>query len=433
MLFVVALSTTLLYNFFLQQERIRLIDQQVRDTAETLLGSELAELNRINMNRAERIISEELGKTRIGKFFILHGENEQTLFESNSAQILKIKDIPQDKQWVTIRQNGQYIRVVNLALPRIEGRTLQVGLVIDEEILFPPLFSKSTIAYFFTTIFTGLLVSFFLTSILLKPIRRIADFILQISANNNSYYLPKPPALFSSITRYAKNDEFVKLIDGFNNLIEKVNKGYSLSRMWSYQMAHELKTPLAIMETEIAIAEKQNTITPELKLYLQSEINNLSEVISSFLSWAEIENTNRTIDIHSLKVSTILQDLCSRLSRKYENRLQLEINTDFYIESNPYHLEILLQNILSNSLLYSSKVVTIYVEDGKIIVEDRGSGIPTQVMERIGEPFNFIKNQNQKSSGLGLAFIYSVAKIYSWKIDLKTDITGTRISIFFHK
>ncbi len=416
---------------------MQLIDQQVRETATALLGSELGELSKVDFNTAEEIISEELGENRIGKFFILRKSNGSILYESLGAKVLPIRDVPQTPQWVTIREKGQYIRTLNLELPRFSNRTLQVGLVIGEDILSPPYLSKNTLIYIAATVLIGLLVSFFLTSLLLRPLRSLSDFLRDVTAKKGAHTLLArlPKDLFSH-TKLGHKDEYNMLLNCLDDLIDRVNKGYKTSRSWSYQMAHELKTPLTIMETDLEVASRKGQVQPQLVEDLRTEIKIVSNTISAFLNWAEIENINEIKSHGDVSVASSIEDMFKRLDKTYPGRIRLNIVSDCNLKCNTHYFELFVQNILSNSLKYSfgSGWIDITIDRETLTITDHGPGIPKTVVDRLGEPFNF-DGRNAKvghGSGLGLAFVYSIANLYKWDLSLQTDTNGTKFITTFH-
>lgn len=436
-LLTVGIASSLLYNHFLHQDRMQLIDQQVRETATALLGSELGELSKVDFNTAEEIISEELGENRIGKFFILRKSNGSILYESLGAKVLPIRDVPQTPQWVTIREKGQYIRTLNLELPRFSNRTLQVGLVIGEDILSPPYLSKNTLIYIAATVLIGLLVSFFLTSLLLRPLRSLSDFLRDVTAKKGAHTLLArlPKDLFSH-TKLGHKDEYNMLLNCLDDLIDRVNKGYKTSRSWSYQMAHELKTPLTIMETDLEVASRKGQVQPQLVEDLRTEIKIVSNTISAFLNWAEIENINEIKSHGDVSVASSIEDMFKRLDKTYPGRIRLNIVSDCNLKCNTHYFELFVQNILSNSLKYSfgSGWIDITIDRETLTITDHGPGIPKTVVDRLGEPFNF-DGRNAKvghGSGLGLAFVYSIANLYKWDLSLQTDTNGTKFITTFH-
>jgi len=113
-LITVIIGSIYFYSLLLERERHLLIDQQVRETAAALVDSELGDLRQIDFERADEIISDELGETRIGKFFIIRNAQGEIIFESASAKLLPVIDVPKDPRWFTIKEKGKFIRGLNL-------------------------------------------------------------------------------------------------------------------------------------------------------------------------------------------------------------------------------------------------------------------------------------------------------------------------------
>lgn len=174
---ITSVSVIVLHAAFLRRERLTLIDQQVRATATALFNSELSDLRKFSIEHVDDIISEELGESRFGKFFIVRNSKGDIIFESSSAKFLPRKDIPRNNTWITLETEENFIRVLNLKLPRIPDRTLQVGVVWTSELVHPKYFSFSTLVLFLAVLGVGSIASLFLTSFLLRPIARLSDHI----------------------------------------------------------------------------------------------------------------------------------------------------------------------------------------------------------------------------------------------------------------
>jgi two-component system sensor histidine kinase QseC len=407
---------------------LALLDTQLKETATVLVGSELANLKLSEIARAEDILSDELGEEQIGKFFVLRGKNNDILYESTSSKLLPIEEVPQSPKWVTIKAKGQYIRALNISIPQKIGRTLQVGAIIEQEILSPSYWTKNTFIYILSNLLIGLFVSFFLTSILLKPLTKLSDFFKQITSKEESHsMLPNlPKNLFHAINISIK-DEYSLLLKNLDTLIDRINRGYKISRFWSFQMAHELKTPLAILETDVEIASRENKISDKFADEIRSSIADVSNTISTFLSWAEIENIQAIDSNYIVNVANVASDVVKKLSKKYPNRIREDFKSNLEVQCIPQHIELLIQNLVVNALKYTVGEVVIGIDKNCILISDSGKGISQKVREHIGEPFNVDKSSdpNHRGSGLGLAFIYSICNLYGWDISLDSSFEGT--------
>lgn len=437
-LFLVSLAVVAIYGSLLKGERLAFIDQQVRETASVLVDSELGDLRKFNIEQADDIISEELGEGRVGKFFIVRNSKGEILFESSSAKVLPLKEIPRGDRWVTLNTKESYIRVLNLELPRIKDRTLQVGIVIGREIIHPNYLSTSTAILLLSVLGVGLVASFILTSFLLNPISKFADFILDSSNKLRSeQQLTNIPTNFGrgkyfDLSLVDKHDEYQKLIKGFNVLIERVNRFNRNSKLWAYQMAHELKTPLTLigLESESLLSIQSAREQGPKVLSIQKELSKVSETISSFLNWAELENSNGSKHLFANKLTNSLKSSIQRLDSN-SSRIELTVDVDVTILCNPAHLEQMIINILTNSLKYSpeDKKIEVHVSEHCLTIKDYGPGISKDILDRLGEPFN--KGSGLEGSGLGLAWVNSICKLYDWKLKITSTDNGVAVLVDF--
>jgi two-component system sensor histidine kinase QseC len=437
-LFIVTVGSVIIHTLFLKNERHAFIDQQVREAASALVDSQLSDLRKFDFAQAEDIISEELGETRIGKFFIIRNANGEIIFESASAKLLPLTDIPRDKQWIQINVSGKFIRVLNLQLPRLPDRMLQVGLVLDENIISPKFITKSSLIFILFVLVFGMVTSYFLTSFILKPVAKLESFITDVTKNSKSYpKLPNLPATFLKYSSAQSKDEFHCLVVGLNSLIEIVNKNYRFSRLWAYQMAHELKTPISILRLELEHLQKNIGLTEEQINPSIVESNKISETISSFLGWAELENSNQQRNLFVNHLSQFIKSVSRRFADIADARIITQIENDIQVIATPQHLEQLIINLLSNALNYSdtNKPVTINIKNQSLIITDYGPGLPKEVLDRIGEPFNRggSDRANTNGHGLGLAWVKSICHLYSWVIEFNSSSNGTEIKIIFPK
>ncbi|MBX3020222.1 MAG: HAMP domain-containing histidine kinase [Bdellovibrionales bacterium] len=438
MISVVVVGTTVLHGKFLRREKEALIDQQVRETATALLDSELGDLRKVEFEKVESILSEELGENRIGKFFVIRNNAGEILFESAGAKLLPISELPRKPRWITIQEKGKYIRLLNLSLPKIPDRTLQVGLVIGQELLSPGYFSRANLFFTAAIMLGGLFLAWMLTTMLMRPISWLSNFI-GLAAQDSGQKLELPPLpkdLKSFVTKSNSKDELVGLLAGFENLIERVNRDYKMSRVWSYQMAHELKTPMALIEAKITEGQRLGAIKDPLAKDILMEVFEISETITAFLAWAELENSTGQKRLFVVSIAKVLQGLRQRFEVTFPGRIEIRITEDFNVMTNIQHLEHAVGNIILNALIYSTLETKVVIESSanSIRVHDLGSGIPTTVVERLGEPFNKGSHSTlseSKGHGLGLALVQSICRIYEWRLNISTGSNGSCVSIAF--
>lgn len=417
---------------YLKSERLDLIDTQIRESAAVLINSDLTDLARIDFASADEIIAEELGPSRIGKVFIIRNKNGQIIFASPTAQMLD-RTIPREPQWVTLETSGQFIRVLNLDLPSRPDRSLQVGVVLDSDFLQWSTVSDRVIAYILMITLIAIFASGVLASVLLQPFHRLNEHLALVTSKLKN--MRDVQGLPQDMIKHAggfwsRADEFSSLVVNIQALLEKINQNYRLIKVWAMRMAHEMKTPLTVLRSDLETLKRSNGLSPEAAKRLLEGVDSTSAIVTEFLDWAELEQSTAHVKIHAVRMRDLIFQVRDRFQRLAPNRIRLLGIDDSMAFAFPPHIEQLINNLVSNALKYSpaDRQVRIGLHNGVLKVSDDGGGIAPDVLERLGQPFNKGMNSYdvvESSSGLGLAIVSSIVRLYGWEFDINPIDNGT--------
>ena len=413
---------------------MKLINRQITSSAQKLLHSENF-LKKALTPEFDNVISEVLGSERIGKVFAVRNSKGLVKNRSDNLRVIP-QEFPSDSEWVVIDTETEYIRVHNVPLPDNRG-LLQVGLVLDRNFIAWRVIDKALVFFVCSMVAVLFLASALLTLLLLSPLRSLVRFLgdttMDLDGLKNVNALP-PPLLRYTYGFWSKSDEFGRLVSTVQKLISRINKNYKLSRRWTLQMAHELKTPLAVISAITEAKKRAGEIPHSHAEEVMIEVSEMSKTINEFLDWAELENVTSQQDIHSIKIAKIVRSVCARLERLEPERIDLKLIEDFTVFASPAHLDQLVTNLISNALKYSDKntSVAVGVSSHELRVRDQGRGIPDEVTERLGEPFNVgVGEKSSKGSGLGLAWVCTISKLYGWDFRLDPSGKGTEAVVNF--
>ncbi|MEK7356755.1 MAG: hypothetical protein AAB250_09915, partial [Bdellovibrionota bacterium] len=260
-------------NYFFEQQRIELIDNQITRSSEILLASAEFRQAVAKPQGVEDTISRVLGSERIGKIFLIRNSRGKTLYQSTNMNVMQT-ELPTSASWVTIQAKDQYIRLFNSNLG--PDRVLQVGLLLDQNFVNWSIVNQDTAFFILALVIVLFLVAAILTVVLLSPIRFLNSHLSRATADLSN--LKDVDPLPSALLRYAdgfwsRSDEFASLVSTVEKLIARINQNYKLTRTWTLQMAHELKTPLAIMRAETESVRKARAIPEAFATTLISEID----------------------------------------------------------------------------------------------------------------------------------------------------------------
>lgn len=200
------------------------------------------------------------------------------------------------------------------------------------------------------------------------------------------------------------------------------------------QMAHQIKTPLAILAGQAQMLARRLTSDAELKDRAQGlyhEARDLARQVNEISTfYLERKPYLKMMDLHP-----VLNDLKKRLdSLSHSCEIEIECTEQIRLETDPGLLTNLLfllgQNALSPEVGATHLSFIAEVEDEKatIRVQDNGAGVPEDMREKIFEPFASTKDEGL---GLGLFLAKDLVQQMDGSIELKETDHGTSFNLSF--
>lgn len=433
-LILAAVGINLVQNHFFKNQRLRLIDRQIEESSTVLLKS--SDFLRALSSPAdiEESITRVLSSARIGKVFVLRDGKGNIVYQSFNVSLVKA-DLPTTPDWIIVESEDMFTRIKNVSIPGKNKYVLQVGLVLNQNFLNWEIVDSKVVMYVSGIVVALFVIAAILTLVLLSPLRNLNAHLKDATSNlkNMKDVKSLPHRLLRYTNAYwVAADEFSGLLTTIQKLIDRINLNYKLTRSWTSQMAHELKTPLAIIKIEMDSVKNKSDIGEKLKTDILNEVTLMSDMISQFLDWAELENSHKQKDLYAVRIKSSLIKTTARLEKIYPKRIQINLESDFSVVVNPNHLDQVITNLLSNALKFSSDTLKVSADlsGNSLIIKDFGPGLPKEVLERLGQPFNLGTSQFS-GNGLGLALVSTVVKTYQWEMNIDTNESGTVISILF--
>lgn len=200
-------------------------------------------------------------------------------------------------------------------------------------------------------------------------------------------------------------------------------------------IAHELRTPLAIIKTNSEVSLMENNLNERLESILKSnieELDRMSEIINNLLSLKNMARPE-SVKFTNVDIGPIVDSSLSKLRDLAESK-QLEITVKkiapHVVYGNAVALEQIVLNLLKNSINYTLpgghitvRVGPDYVGNVILHIEDTGIGITKKDLLHIFEPFyraERSRNRKQGSSGLGLTIVSELVKMHSGRLTVKS-------------
>lgn len=289
----------------------------------------------------------------------------------------------------------------NIEIPKESG-----GIVL----LLEDAYLKSTTEfrlYSFTLLLilisVGSLIFYFVIGRMLKPLKVLIEKINIIDINNSESL----KVLDDNVGGY----EIKQLSRAFNEALKKIQYNFENQKQFSSNVAHELRTPIAVIRSKIDIFKKREVLDEQIKLFLDSldlNINRLAEMVDQLLFLSRDKN----LILSQVNVNTLVEEVFFDLSDLAEEKnITLEITGfNLEIETDDGLLQRMIFNIIENSIKYNNPGGKVEVELRPdihvILIKDTGIGIVNK--EEVFDLFyreDQSRNWDIKGYGIGLPLV----------------------------
>ncbi len=282
-------------------------------------------------------------------------------------------------------------------------------------------------------IIPSILLSYLLASNATNPINDLAKNMQKITTENLSKRVEIP----------SKSAETFNLINNFNSLLDRLNDAFKREKQFIGEVAHEIKTPLAVIKSNAEVTLSKERSSEEYKLSLSqvlTHVEKLSGRLSGLIDFAWSQTTDVQKNFSRINLSNILKDVCESTRYSAENKkisIDCIVCDGVFVFGKEDKLSQVFYNIVDNAVKYSSENGSIRLElsrdKDKAIAKviDTGVGIDKENLRTIFDRFYRSENTgNIKGHGLGLAIANSIIKAHNGKIDVySTKGVGTTFTV----
>ena len=279
----------------------------------------------------------------------------------------------------------------------------------------------------------GGILAYFVSGRALKPLRTFAAQVEKVQPNNLTDMKITEEAL----------PEFRQFSISFNGMLDRLDEGFTAQRQFTGNAAHELRTPLALMQAQLELfsAEHPDVLpeTADFLRLLREQTERMSQMTKTLLEMSELRMVpcNDRIEIAPM-VEEIFADLSPLADR---NGITLECDGNGVMTGSDTLIYRLLFNLTENAIRYNRQNGTVRVktaEEGKALViriSDTGYGIPEQYRESIFQPFFRVDKSRSREYGgvgLGLSLVWEIAALHSGEVWVEeSSEVGTTIVATF--
>ena len=326
---------------------------------------------------------------------------------------------------IPIKRNG-HIRGYLLTAVSLEG----TKLVVDNlrNVLFV-LFPLVLALLFF--------VVRYLADKSIKPIVNIIETTNRITKHNLSERVKLPKT----------RDELYTLSRSINELLDRMQNAFEREKQFTNDASHELRTPLSVIKGTLEVLVRKPRSEEEYREkinYCISEIDSMSERVDQLLLLARFDKANISLRKETMPALSLIDNAIHRHRKLIEEKnihLIIEDKIGAEVVTDPYYMDMIMENIISNALKYSPPGGMVEIrtrkENGRVIIEvlDYGGGIKEEDLEAVFNPFFRSDSLNHKhigGSGLGLSIVKKASEVLGVEVKLENHPgKGLKVRIVF--
>ncbi len=259
----------------------------------------------------------------------------------------------------------------------------------------------------------------------IQPVATITDELEHISSDN----------LNERVTNPQTGDEIEKLATTFNTLLDRLHSAFTRERQFIGDVAHELKTPLATLQTGIEVMLAKDRTKEEYKKALAETLidtKRVTHTVKNILDLAWSEADNATLQFETFSLSDLLkelQEIAVKLATEKKIRVEAAIPSGINVHGKKDKLSRALINIIDNAIRYTPHGGTVHIRlaalaDRILIhIKDTGMGIYKNDLPHVFERYyRGSKTDKTFGSGLGLSIAQAIINAHHGTITVKSQV-----------
>ena len=280
------------------------------------------------------------------------------------------------------------------------------------------------------TLLSGIL-AYFVSGRALEPLRSFASQVEMVQMNNLADMKIDEDVL----------PEFKQLSHSFNQMLERLNTAFAAQRQFTGNAAHELRTPLALMQAQLELFSAEHPAmlpqTAEFLTLLREQTERLTQMTRTLLEMSNLQQVARN---ERIQLAPMIEEIFTDLAPLSDKRgVTLTAEGDGIMTGSDALIYRLIFNLTENAVKYNrpggSVRVSVTQELEKLLlrVSDTGCGIPEVYQRSIFQPFFRVDKSRSREyggAGLGLSLVWEIADLHGGSVWVeKSSEKGTTIAM----
>ena len=277
----------------------------------------------------------------------------------------------------------------------------------------------------------GGILAYFVSGRALRPLRTFVAQVEKVQPNNLAD---------TKITEEVL-PEFRQFSDSFNQMLERLDEGFTAQRQFTGNAAHELRTPLALMQAQVELfsAEHPDVLpeTADFLRLLREQTERMTQMTRTLLEMCGLQAVPCTDHI---EIGPMIEEIFADLAPLAEkNNITLEREGDGAMTGSDTLIYRLLFNLTENAIKYNrpggSVRLSVTPEPEKLLIRvaDTGRGIPEHFQRSVFQPFFRVDKSRSREYGgvgLGLSLVWEIVKLHGGTVCVENSSeAGTTVAV----
>lgn len=320
-----------------------------------------------------------------GDFYVIHGKDRQYMARTKSYQ-----NLLDGVLWVEI------------STPRLSPESILYETAVPSLVILAVLV---VIIFFFAKATTGRI---------LKPLLRNVELMNDLDIERLKSWVP--------LDTKGQYQDFVPFVSKINELISRIQGSIVNSQYMGRYIAHEVRTPLTVIQGEIenAMGPASTPQQADLMKSILEEVEKIEVIVRTILRLSSGEQKSKTYDPQTLLLNSFFPEILRELQKNIQLRVDfsMDVPPEAAIFTDKELLKLLINNLLRNiekhAATTSAVTITVRSHEKNIVIElkDTGPGLPTNLLDVLNHERTYVDDR----IGIGLVLCKQIADINGFKI-----------------
>lgn len=338
-----------------------------------------------------------------------------------------------------VRINGARLRVLTIPVYAQEGDRIQAYLQLAASLSTVDR-ARETLLFLLVggglaAIMVAAFVGWATAKTALRPIEEITQSAMKITrADDLSERIP-----FSG----APTDEVGRLVQAFNETLERLERLFETQRRFLADVSHELRTPLTSIRGNVDLLRRMKTVDKISLDAIKAEADRMTRMVQDLLLLIQAETGKLPLAREEVELDTLLLEVFQQAKVLSNGKVEIRVGHEDQarVVGDRDRLKQVLLNLLANALEHTPQGGKITLglscvgDHARLTVSDTGAGIAKEELPHIFERFYRIDVSRKRhafgGAGLGLSIAYWIVRSHDGRMEVASEVgKGTTFSVW---